>query len=148
MKWKSILFVLILSISLGLSAETRTFHFQRAGLTFQHYRNYDIIRYKDFDNLQQPGEPAIPFDIYQYELPAGQKLDSIAITIINSDTLEGNYNILPGDKQYILSQKNIQPSLAKSTIYSSKMPFPENAAQFLSSGNLAGIRIASLQIFP
>ena len=148
MKWKSVVFVLILFMKFGLSAETRTFHFDHSRLTFQQYKNFDIVRYKDFDNLQKIGKPALPFDLYQYELPAGLKLDSIAITIQKSDTLEGDYNILPGDKQYILSQKDIQPSLAKSSTYSSQTPFPDKAAQYLSSGNLAGIRIASIQLFP
>ncbi|MCF7885145.1 MAG: T9SS type A sorting domain-containing protein [Candidatus Marinimicrobia bacterium] len=143
----SLFFFFLLPIAM-VASQSISFTFEQNQLKFRKFNNYDIVRLANYDLMQQPGHPALPFYLYQFRIPSNRQLTEIEINTINKDTLPGNFNILPGSKQYILSQKPAAVKLARSSIYNSSKPYPAQIIKKRAVGYLAGEKIATLQIFP
>jgi hypothetical protein len=145
---KIVLAILIFALNVLFAQKMITLEFYRDHLKFSHYQAYDIIRYDDYELINQPGCPALPFLMYQYQLPANQNIDTIEVEILKADTLEGAYQIIPGSEQYILSRNIKYGKLSKSAIYNQNKPYPEKIVKNKGCGYLSGRKIASLQIYP
>ncbi|MEA2104899.1 MAG: C25 family cysteine peptidase [Candidatus Cloacimonadota bacterium] len=146
------LFALFLILStVNLLAEIQQeYNFDINRIEFQQEFGYDFITFPDAINLGQVGAPDIPKKIERFVIPQNNKIKSVRIISLISDTLTGKYNIYPAQPPQVLSKDeseiNFIPPSKK--IYSSKNAYPERIVSLRKNGYLAGYNIASIIISP
>lgn len=151
-KWLSIVSGLILVlIILGMGRKTDTLEIKvdfpipkisRVG-------KYHRLSMQDIGNIAKPGEPLLPEKTVKILIPYGKEIAKIDVIEKGKVTLEGRYDIEPGERPVPLSYKGkIQPTPRDERIYNSQKPFPGRLYTFGSLQSIRGYRILIVNLHP
>jgi len=126
----------------------QTFTFEKNKLTTEKLSGYDIIHYEDLELSQTVGAPQLPVKIVRLSLPPRKDIASISITDMESEYLEGKYNLFPVQPPQILSNPDIQFINPDIDIYSSPNLFPQEIIKIDRKGYFSGNNIGAFRIYP
>ncbi len=151
-KWLSIIGGLILVlIILGMGRKTNTseikvdFPIPKISKVGKYHR----IIMQDIGNMAKPGEPLLPEKTVKILIPYGKEIGEIDVIGKKKLTLEGKYNIEPGERPVPLSYKGkIRPTSRDERIYNSEKPFPGRWYTFGSLQSMRGYRILIVNLHP
>ena len=123
--------------------------FDPAQLGFDRYEGYDVVTLDGAEFMVEPAEPMLPALNVQLLLPPDATCTGVAATCRRVEAVPGTYEILPAPRPARYSSRAAakvpQPN---AQIYDSVLPYPREVARLAGVGNLAGNRIASVQVAP
>ncbi|MCK4523477.1 hypothetical protein KAU15_00995, partial [candidate division WOR-3 bacterium] len=104
---KKVFILLLCSIALILNASyiESSFSFNSNDITVIKENGYDMLLLKTCGNAFNISDPALPTKTETFILPAGYRADSVIIIDISTNTLDGDYNIYPVQKNKPISYK-------------------------------------------
>ncbi|MFX1397715.1 MAG: C25 family cysteine peptidase [Promethearchaeota archaeon] len=109
---------------------------------------YHQLSMSDSGNLEQSGQPLIPFRTLKILLPYGKDMETIQVIGEGKQTLEGNYRIEPAQEQNPIGLTSESTFTLDNSIYDSIEPFPEETYSVVGVYNLKGYKILVLNLFP
>ena len=121
--------------------------FNVSDLNISRAGEFDLAKFKNGLNWNQPGLPVIPVVTIRLAVPP----DMIAtdLKIIETDYIDipGNFHLMPGQFPIAFGESP-RPEWVDpiESIYNSDAPYPEVSARLIEQGNLAGQSIVSLQV--
>jgi len=90
---------------------------------------YDLIRLAGYNNFGVPGEPFLPYKVFNYALPPEVGFGSLTVKIVDIQTevLEGSYNIKPAvadmtESGIVAETPNISPAEAEAHSWVNLLP--------------------------
>ncbi len=120
-----------------------------AELKFSKIKNYDFVTVEPCDFISKPGYPQLPIQNVYLLLPPGAVVNSISVIEVDTERLEGTYNMYPAQHKVPLSVAEKPPfTQPDEVIYSSKKPFPGEIIEFVRQGNLGGYNIGIFRFYP
>jgi PKD repeat protein len=149
---KLILIITIILLSTYLFAEKITLTFSLDDFNFEKQDTYDIVNpplNNDYIFTHTPGHPQLPLKIITLSLPQQQEIGNIKIINVESQKVEGQFDIYPVQKPQVLSDESSMEFIdADPAIYGKSSIFPENVLQILKSGFLSGYHLGSFLVSP
>ena len=125
-----------------------SFTFQKDRLTFYSADNYVHLRYPGMELTRKSGAPQVPFKLASIALPPGMEIASVRVAAAESDTLAGNYLLIPAQPPQVLSNPRVQFVPPDQKRYGTTAPYPGKLVDFTRGGNFSGYGMAALQIYP
>jgi len=104
---------------------------------------YAEILMKDFGSAITPGEPTLPSKIFYVGLPPGGKVVSAELININSEEINGFYQIKPG-----LPIDDNQNNEINTEIYNSNNPCPATAFEYIGMSQMRKYSLAMIRFSP
>ena len=117
-------------------------------LQFQTVNGFTQVSFPDCSFGREVGKPQIPFWEVRYVIPFDQKVDSIVIDNVSSQSLNGNYLLYPIQPDYPNNQPPpafVEPDPA---VYESDNPFPELLVELVEQYYEKGYHIVTLRVYP
>ncbi len=149
MRLKSIGFCLFIPLFIFSGVITKEFVFSRQDLVFTKIDGYDLIMYPGNLNTSEIGAPILPFSSFYFVIPPDAEITNVEIISSEREELPGTFVPYPCQAVRPFSVVEIpefvEPDLG---IYSAIKPYPVEIVERISSGCLAGFRIAGLNVFP
>jgi len=127
-----------------------TAEFSRADFIFDRVMNYDIVRLKDGDWINNIGKPMLPAKEIKIALPAGMAATGVRIVDIQSMLIVGEYTIFPAQPPRRTSIEDDYTPFVKpeKETYGSMNPYPSNLVEFVHQTDLAGQGMAVVRLYP
>jgi hypothetical protein len=129
-------------------SEYHTFTFDRSRLEFGNVAGYDVVRYSDLELSREIAAPQVPVKLVRLALPPGRRIASTTIEVLDSEDLEGRYNLFPTQAPQPLSRPEVRFTGPGDEFYSSTDPFPREIVQLAAQGYFSGRSIGGLLIHP
>ncbi|MDD5530598.1 MAG: C25 family cysteine peptidase [bacterium] len=114
-------------------------------------QNIDI---KGFEQMGEPGKPALPFKTIILAIPPEGTVEGIEV-IGNSVPLVGKYNIAPAPVNFPMRDNRSKLALCykeyntnKQIAYSSNTQYPAVKGELISTGNLRKYNLATVAVYP
>ncbi|MCD4651779.1 MAG: hypothetical protein K8S56_08355, partial [Candidatus Cloacimonetes bacterium] len=98
--------------------------------------------------MMNPGEPMMPFESYRFVLPFGEKITHIEVIYNGRQQLSGRHDIPQAHQPTPTSSGQANKSARSAAIYQNDAPYPTQNYDLVNVGRLAGVDIATLNIFP
>jgi len=143
-----IIICLLISNVIFAQNNPQTFKFDKNKLRIGKVSDYDMIRYENLENSTKVGAPQVPVQIIHLPLPPSQKISRISTKIINSQYLDGEYELYPAQPPQILSGQQNKFTPPDPAIYDSADLYPKENVQIAPLGYFSGNGIGSLFIYP
>jgi hypothetical protein len=119
---------------------------------------FDVISMEGFSLSSSPGDPVLPYRVYDIAVPADADLSSLEVKVISEEksTLGGTYDIGPGAPDAAWSGGGLLESWGGKDIaggknvqvYVTDAPFPAGAVQMLSPSQMRKWKFARVQFTP
>ena len=129
---------------------SHTIIFNEEDFIFESIDEYDLISFEEGYYLSEIGKPMLPTKNIRLALPSGMIAENIQVTVFESHSLDGQFNIFPAQAPMKISEKNQKIiSLQKDkTIYHSSEKYPNTIVKICRQSDLAGQSFAEIQINP
>jgi hypothetical protein len=123
--------------------------FSPAQLSIASHEGYDVVSLEGAEHLTEPGEPMLPAVNVQILLPSGADASGLTVGYRGTTYLSGVYRVQPAPRPATFSARDAaeipQPN---AQTYSSVLPYPREIARLAGVGDMAGYRIASIEVAP
>lgn len=111
--------------------------------------NYDYVSIAGYDNIMEPGHPALPVKVFSFVLPCDAVVEDIEVINEQGGYLSGTFTIFPAQKPIPVSLTyKGEFTLPDEAIYSRNTLYPSTTIELLHEGSLSGYRIASVAVKP
>ncbi|MBN2571386.1 MAG: hypothetical protein JXA68_04605, partial [Ignavibacteriales bacterium] len=143
----AISFLFICSILLAQDY-TQIINFSKEDIKIVKNGDYDYLQFEDLEYSQEVGYPQLPMEIVQLSIPNDKEIADIQIEILESEFLDGSYNLFPKQSPQIFSKEETSFNNQNEEVYNSNEPYPKEIIKIENSGFLSRNKIATLTIFP
>ena len=152
--------ILILSLSvtfaLGQSRAASfevpfTADFSGSDLIFDRVLDYDVVKLQGGRSyLTDLGKPWLPVRELKIALPPGMKAVSIRLLQVDTEPMDGTYNILPSQKPIEIGQsiESLEVTKPDPELYDRSQIYPEQTVELAGQCDLAGQNMARVRLFP
>ncbi len=128
---------------------TQELRFNSTDMITTRIDNYDLIIFSGRPTTMEKGAPILPLIPVYFVIPPDARVRDVALVSLDTEELPGTFVPYPGQAvrpiSYDKSAGFIKPD---PTIYSSVKPYPLEIIEMLPDGNLAGFRIACVNVYP
>ena len=123
--------------------------FDRNELRFSKRLGYDFVSLGDLPYTTEKGRPAMPYKIVNVALPDGLAVRGVVVRDVKAEEIPGEYLLMPVQPP-VTTEDKAEPALIPPdrALYSSQELYPDRSVRLLGVGDIAGQRIARLQVFP
>ncbi|HUU44423.1 MAG TPA: C25 family cysteine peptidase, partial [Acidobacteriota bacterium] len=145
--------IIVIAVAyVSASAATRqlTVEFSVGDVTHIRTDGFDILYLPQCDITDRVGYPQLPVKTIQWAVPAGARVEDVAVTGVESEYLPGVYNLFPCQPPRILSAGRdgiafVPPDPAA---YSAAGFYPESVIASVPAGRLRDTRLSAFQVYP
>jgi parallel beta-helix repeat protein len=123
-------------------------HFDSADLSFDKYDGYDLISVPGCRFTREIGKPALPAKSVFVAMPANSELTGIEVVSSRTETLSGEYTILPAQPPIPTMTGAAAGFVSPSSVYDSSDMYPGAVCGGAGVGSLRGYMILSFRVFP
>lgn len=148
----ALLAIVMLAGFSGLSAMdfSQPINFNQHDLTFEHQKDFDVVKIANGGYLNEAGEPRLPSVELRIALPDGMKAEDVRLENVALSELEGSYRIVPAQppirvNDYDNAGEYVQPNPA---VYNSDKVYPVGNATLVGQSDLAGQSFAIVKVCP
>lgn len=145
---KTLLFIVLISLSIGLRAETieKTYSFSNPEIVQK--GEFSQILFQDMMLTAKSGDPALPYYAVSLLLPPGHEAIEIEFVGEGLVTLKGEFKIRPYQPSRPLSETKKAEFCFNEDVYSSKSKFPKSQYGSLSTNYMNGYGFAFSSFTP
>ncbi len=110
---------------------------------------YDLIGMPGLDFTRETGLPCLPVRTVSFYVPRGMEVKQVRLDSVERTTLPGTYLIMPAQPEMPLTKGFPREyALPDEAVYSSSEAYPTSPVSDVSTGYMAGRKIASVRVFP
>lgn len=161
--WSVALFLLLAGIILSTDAAAKVsgnqvileVDFQQPVISSSSYfPGYSHVEMKDLFSFGQVGEPVLPIKGVKLLIPPAKKVTGVEIVLGEKVTIEGTYQIEPGQRAYTIDQSDVDKKHKKELdqpkpeIYQAKAAYPVKKSQLVSNQRKTGYNISMIELHP
>ena len=110
---------------------------------------YDVLTFEGYDVTRDLGRPMLPVTARSVYIPRGRRVKEVRVLSSGARDMGGAFTILPAQEEIPLSFTGpARPTPADEAVYAMDTPYPPSCVGEVSSGSMAGRKIASVEIYP
>jgi hypothetical protein len=132
----------------AIAGDYQVLTFNRSNLTFDKIAGYDVVQYQDLTMTQEVAAPQLPVKIVHMALPPGKDIAGVSIVKLESEYLDGEYNLFPAQPPQILSRTDVQFVQPDQDKYLSSSRYPEKILEISKQGYFSGYNVGALILHP
>jgi hypothetical protein len=116
--------------------------FSDSELVVSEFEGYDLFEIRGLPIIGDLDGPALPVQAVPFEMAAGERIEGIDIIDLEQERIPGTFSLAPA-RLYLMNRPADQSDGARG-----QDPVPASPVQIGSSGNLQGVRLGSVLVYP